>query len=322
MDRILFIHQKIREATESKHLALPNCSSLASELECNPKTVQRDIDFMRERLRLPMEFDPVSKGFIYTGSVSDFPLLQISTKEIFSLIVAKKVLAQYKGTPFEAPLHSVFSKMGASLTGVVSMSWADLDQALSFHSIGASLMEIEVFQQVCQATAEQRELEFDYRKIDSTKFERRRVKPYHVANINSQWYLFCLDMDKDQERTFVLSRMRSPKASSTRFTSPKNFSVEQRLKNSFGVFSGDKPQTVRIRFDRFAATLVRERSWHPKPQFQELSGGELEMEMQLGSLNEIEGWILSWGAHATVLAPAELKKRIAKAAASIRDKYR
>jgi proteasome accessory factor B len=37
-----------------------------------------------------------------------------------------------------------------------------------------------------------------------------------------------------------------------------------------------------------------------------LRGGEIELEMTLGALEEIERWILSWGEHAKVLEPKNL----------------
>jgi predicted DNA-binding transcriptional regulator YafY len=42
--------------------------------------------------------------------------------------------------------------------------------------------------------------------------------------------------------------------------------------------------------------------------------------MELGSLEEIERWVLSWGDHATVLEPTELKRRIRRAGETILSK--
>jgi predicted DNA-binding transcriptional regulator YafY len=87
--------------------------------------------------------------------------------------------------------------------------------------------------------------------------------------------------------------------------------------DSFGVFKGKARHRVRIHFDAFAARLVGERLWHPSQKMRPLAGGELELSMELGSLEEIERWVLSWGEHATVLEPAELKRRIRRAAEGI-----
>jgi predicted DNA-binding transcriptional regulator YafY len=48
-----------------------------------------------------------------------------------------------------------------------------------------------------------------------------------------------------------------------------------------------------------------------------LADGSLELSMELGSLEEIERWVLSWGEHATVLEPTDLKRRIRRAAEAI-----
>ncbi len=68
--------------------------------------------------------------------------------------------------------------------------------------------------------------------------------------------------------------------------------------------------SIRIRFDKFAAQLVRERVWHPSQQIQELTGDEIEIRITLSSLHEIEPWVLSWGNHVKVLGPGELIKRL------------
>ncbi|HEY1582998.1 MAG TPA: HTH domain-containing protein, partial [Chthoniobacterales bacterium] len=88
----------------------PNCRKLAEELEVSSKTIQRDIEFMRDRLGLPIEYDQLHFGFVYTEPVTSFPNIQVSEGEIVALFVAQKALHQYQGTPFEAPLRAAFQK--------------------------------------------------------------------------------------------------------------------------------------------------------------------------------------------------------------------
>lgn len=51
----------------------PNCRKMADEFEVSPKTIQRDINFMRDRLRLPIDYDEAMFGFRYTRVVQSFP---------------------------------------------------------------------------------------------------------------------------------------------------------------------------------------------------------------------------------------------------------
>ncbi|MDP9004942.1 MAG: HTH domain-containing protein, partial [Verrucomicrobiota bacterium] len=46
---------RLHAALKSHHF--PNCQKIANELEVSAKTIQRDIDFMRDRLGLPIGYD-------------------------------------------------------------------------------------------------------------------------------------------------------------------------------------------------------------------------------------------------------------------------
>lgn len=51
----------------------PNCKQMAREFEVTTKTVQRDVNFMRDQMGLPIEYDKARFGFRYTRPVSGFP---------------------------------------------------------------------------------------------------------------------------------------------------------------------------------------------------------------------------------------------------------
>ena len=290
----------------------PNCRKLADELEVSAKTIQRDIEFMRYRLGLPIEYDQLHFGFVYTEPVANFPNIQVTEGEIVALFVAQKALQQYHFTPFEAPLRAAFLKIGHGLKDRITFSWSDLDGAISFRSAGQSLADLEVFELVSHAVLESAEIEFRYRKLRSPAAETRRVRPHHLGCVDNQWYLFGFDLERQQLRTFALPRIREPRRTGARFRRPANFSIGKFLDSSFGIFQGNGRTTVRIRFQPFAAQLVRERMWHHSQRIKELRDGGLELWLQLGSLEEIERWILSWGDQAEVLEPAKLRQRLAE----------
>ena len=47
----------------------PNTKTLAEKLEVSKKTVERDIEFLRDRLRLPIGYDARRWGFFYTHTM-------------------------------------------------------------------------------------------------------------------------------------------------------------------------------------------------------------------------------------------------------------
>ncbi len=298
----------------------PNCRKLADEFEVCAKTIQRDIDFMRYRLQLPIEYDQLKFGFFYTEPVDAFPAMEMSEGELVSLLIAEKALAQHRGTIFEKPLRAACQRLAEGLQDRVTVDWLELDQAISFRTAGVAAPELAVFDAISRAVTGTLEISFQYLKLRSTQHEFRRARPYHLGCVENQWYLFGHDLDRGQMRTFALPRMRAVKLSKRRFERPADFSIAKHLAESFGVFAtggATKPQRIVLRFDAFAARLVAERVWHPTQQIRPLGDGEIELTMQLSGLEEIERWVLSWGGHARVLAPKGLRDRVRSAATQI-----
>ena len=313
--RMMRIHQRLVD----NHY--PNCSSLAKTLEVAAKTIQRDIHYMRDQLGLPIEYEGTRHGYCYTEPVTHFPTIPTTEGEMLALFVAQKALEQYKGTPFEQPLARAFEKLSQVLDDKISVNLGAVTGALSFHHTGKGVTDIEIFQKVNTGLMESRELTFDYKKLNSNRPEPREVRPYHLASIDGQWYLFGHDKARDDIRTYVLGRIQSVPTIGGQFEKPADFSISERLLGSFGVFSGEGSFRVRIGFDEFAAQLVRERTWHPTQEIRDLDGGRLEMQLQLDSLEEIERWILSWGGHAKVISPRQLQQRVRQAVSELQDAY-
>ena len=311
LERMMRIHQAI---TSGKY---PNATKLAAEIEVVTKTIHRDIDFMRERMGLPIEYDTRKFGYYYTEEVNAFPTLQITEGELVALLIAEKALQQYRGTNFEKPLISAFKKMESSLPATISLNFADWDQSISFRTSAEPVLNLEIFDALAKATAAHRQLELSYRKPGSKQAQPRIVDPYHLANINGEWFLFAYDHLRKDIRTFVPSRIQSVRPTGQTFPRPEKFSVEKILRDSFGVHSAQGDYNVVIRFDTYAADYIREKRWHPSQTLRELKDGGVELRLKLSSLGEIQRWILGWGGSAVVIAPPELIASVTKAAQAL-----
>jgi len=295
----------------------PNATTLAREIEVVTKTIHRDIEFMRDRLGLPVEYDGRKYGYYYTEEVSGFPTLQITEGELFALLVAEKALQQYRGTNFEKPLLSAFKKMESSLPDTISLNLADWDQSISFRTSVEPILDLEIFDALAKATAGHKQLQLTYRKPGTRQTESRLVDPYHLANVNGEWFLFAFDHLRKDIRTFVPSRIQSAEPTGKTFPRPQKFSIEKILRDSFGVHSGQGEYRVVIRFDAYAADYIREKRWHPSQELSESKDGGVELRLKLSSLGEITRWILGWGGSAAVVSPPELVAAIKEAAGRI-----
>lgn len=311
LERMLRIHQAVQSG------AHPNATTLALDLEVTAKTIARDLEFMRDRLELPLAYDARRRGFYYTQDVSAFPTLHITEGELFALLVAEKAVQQYRGTNFEKPLLSALKKMAASLPETISLHLADWDQTISFRTRAEPILNLGTFDALAQATARRQQLELTYRKPGRAQAELRVVDPYHLANVNGEWYLFAFDHLRSDLRTFVPARIQSARPTGKTFARPAGFSVDKRLRDSFGIHSDEGRFEVEVRFAPEVADFIREKRWHPSQQLRDLKNGGVELRLKLSSLVEIQRWILGWGGSALVTRPPELVQSVRAAARAI-----
>src|ERR1019366_7945582 len=260
LERMLRIHQALISG------CYPNANTLARQLEVSTKSIHRDLEFMRDRLELPIKYDAKRFGFFYTEHVKSFPALQITEGEIFALMVAEKALQQYRGTSFERPLLTALKKMEQSLPDTLSLSLDDVAQTISFRTRAEPVLDLQIFDVLAKATAARRQLELTYRKPGQPHPEQRVVDPYHLANINGEWFLFAYDHLRKDIRTFVPARIKGIKPTGETFPRPQKFSLEKRLRDSFGVHSAKGEFQVAIRFNEHVADYIREKRWHDSQQ--------------------------------------------------------
>jgi predicted DNA-binding transcriptional regulator YafY len=311
LERMLRIHQVLNSG------GYPNASTLARQLEVSTKSIHRDLEFMRDRLELPIKYDGSRFGYFYAESVKAFPTLQLTEGEILALVVAEKALQQYRGTSFERPLLSALKKLEQALPDTISLSLNDAAQAISFRTTWEPILNLEIFDTLAKATTTRQQLELAYRKPGQRRIERRLVDPYHLANINGEWFLFAFDHLRNDLRTFVPARIKSIRHTGKIFERRPAFSLKERLRGSFGVQSGHGEIDVTIRFHERVADYIREKKWHFSQQLRDLKQGGVEMRMKLSSLGEVGRWVLSWGGDAVVVRPAELAESVRQAAKKV-----
>jgi predicted DNA-binding transcriptional regulator YafY len=153
LERIARIDQAIRAGR------WPNASTLARELEVSARTVQRDIEFLRDRLQAPLEFDAVRNGYRYTSPDYRLPFFRLTEGELVALFLAEKVLRQHRGTPYESDLRLAFSRLARGLAGEVTIDLATLGEALSVTPTVVAEQDLATFRTLSAAVVGRRRVE-------------------------------------------------------------------------------------------------------------------------------------------------------------------
>jgi predicted DNA-binding transcriptional regulator YafY len=313
--RIFEIHSAITAGT------YPNTATLASRFEVHRRTISRDIEYMRDQLRAPIEYSPARRGFYYGEPNYSLPIIPMTEGEVFALFLAEKVLRQYKGTPYEGLLKSAFAKLVRNLPDEISIDLQEAVHDFSFDLRMTPPFDPEIFNVLVEAVRKKSQVRINYRSPWSRATSERVVDPYHLANVGGRWYLVGFCHMRNELRMFTPSRIRHIELTGDSFLRPKDFDPEKFFESSFGVMTGARLHQVKLKFNAKVAGFIRETTWHPSQRARDLPDGGIILTMQLSDLKEVKRWALSWGENVKVLGPAPLREGIRRTLASLRGLY-
>jgi len=307
--RLTELTDRIRDGREPV-----NCLILATEWEVSQKTVQRDIDYLRDQLHAPLDYDRLRKSYFFTEPTWSMPALVVSEGEILAVLLGSRVLEQYHGTPVSKQLGHIFEKLAELLPEKVRVRPEDMFNRFSFRCPPARAVTPENWAAVIRGLCEQRTLKMHYRKATVAATEPAKeslFNPYHVANLQGEWYMFGVYAGQTDVRQFSMARIAKAIVTPAPFQVPADFDAEKLLADTFGRFSGQhESHTVRLLFTKEGAGWVEEREWHPQQVLRRRRTGELEISFPAKGLYEVQRWVLAWGHDVKVLEPKVLRDAV------------
>lgn len=298
----------------------PAQATLADKFGVSTKTIQRDIQFMKETLALPIEYDRERAGYAYSEAVVEMPAMKLCREELFALFVARFSIEKYQGTAFEDPLKSFFTKLLDHLSPISLESMKDLENYVSYRPAGQNTCRYKTLSVLSDACRSSKEIIAQYQPVGKQR-AKRVLQPYNLVNHDNRWYLFAKRANDPDgpTRCYHLPRMSLPRPNGRSFRRDSKFNLEKHLGNSFGIFVGEETYKVRVKFSPYATPFQKERKWHRSQRIQTLKDGSVIVSLQVNHLTEVAAWILNWGGHAKVLSPKPLvelvKEELRKAAA-------
>jgi proteasome accessory factor B len=300
----------------------PNAPALARQLEVAPRTIQRDIAFMRDQLRAPIEFDTDKNGFYYAEASYQLPYFQLTEGELVALLVASQVMKHYRGTPFERDIRQALAKISELLPDQVELSLEDLSYSLSVLPRVQTAYDPQIFRGLLSAIRRSRQVRMNYWSASRDETRDRLVDPYDmVLAPDDDWCLFGHCHLRNTIRMFKIQRVRSVEETGESFSRPDGFRARDYMADSFGTIRGDGEYHVVLRFTRAYAGLIAEKQWHPSQVVEPQPDGSLILRLHVNDLRFLKRWVMFWGAECEVIEPIELSEVIASELSSMLATY-
>jgi predicted DNA-binding transcriptional regulator YafY len=284
----------------------------ARELGYTRRTIYRDLAVL-ERVGFPIYQDRIGSHvrWRFVDGYRCRMTLSLSFAEMLALFTGRELLAGLSGTVFHDAAKSALDKVRAAVPKELARRTQAAASLLGATAEGRkySKQTAEIIDRILAALEQRETVEMSYRKVGSRRAVTRRVDPYHLHVKAGAIYLIGYCHARQQVRTFLINRVDSLKGTGRFFEREETFSPAEIMQGSFGPWSGRK-ERVRLRFSAEVAPFVAERQLHASQQMQWRGDGELDLRMDLPLSPPLVAWVLSWGAHVTVLAPARLAERV------------
>jgi predicted DNA-binding transcriptional regulator YafY len=156
------------------------------------------------------------------------------------------------------------------------------------------------------AIDEQRVVELEYLKPESTEITTRTVEPYSIERRLPHWYVHTWDLDRDEPRSYRLDRMRKAKRLRRGFKRREDFEPAE-LHHATSARIWYSPAVARWEIEKGARPLL---------------DGSAISERPVGSVDWLVGEVLSFRGDAIVLEPHDLRASVALRARELERTFR
>lgn len=311
IERVIRLHNLLSQAR------YPIARKLLEEkLSCSQKTVRRDIDFLRDRLGAPLEYDKENNGWFYRpneAALYELPGLWLNEQEIHALLTIKQLLTSFdpdllqeEMAPFEKRIRTILEKT----TDLSSNE--DIGQYIQLLSSAKRKQQYKHYQAIASATISKKQIYITYYGRGKNKRSKRTLSPQQLVHYKDNWYLSAWCHEKEAMRIFSLDKIETLKLLTEPSKKLVKNSIQDFISSSFGIFSGTANEHAILEFNEESSRWVADEIWHPEQQGEWLDNECYQLTIPYSNMIELAGEILRHGEDIIVKSPDTLKNYIKK----------
>jgi len=249
--------------------------------------------------------------------------LNLSLTEIIALYFLKGHSRLYKGTDIEANINRAFAKLDV----FVPEGLADkLEKVKSLLITNTKFVKDysekdEIIDIITSAIMQQKTCNVEYHSFGNDQIKKFDIEPLTFFEWNGGLYIFVRVTKHGDIRTLAVERIINLSVTSNTYEYPAGFDPDALLEEAFGLVYDD-PLTVKIKFAADHALYIQERCWAKNQKIEVQKDGSIILTMTTSGWFDVKKWILSYGADAELLEPADKRKELKKEARRLADLYK
>jgi predicted DNA-binding transcriptional regulator YafY len=294
-------------------------ASLLEALEVSPATLKRDLQYLRERMDAPIEYDAAENGYRFgqqwRGQQHELPGVWFSEKELHALLTMHQMLASLDE---DGILSRHLTPMFDKLTGMLGVDEAEaqeLTKRVKLISTARRRAPSHYFETVGSAVVKRQRLKLNYRRRGgamSTAVSERIVSPQRLVHYRNTWYLDAWCHQSEGFRRFALDAMEGATLLPDKAKTVSTKQLAAELDQGYGIFAGGEAKQASLLFSAEAAQWVSKEEWHPAQQSEWQADGRWHLSVPYVDSTELLMDLLRHAGQVEVLGPPDLREAFAQ----------
>ena len=283
------------------------------ELEVSKATFKRDLEYMRERLNAPIEWDREEGGYRYTGQTDgrqqSLPGLWFNSSEAYALLMMQALLAEMQPGLLGAHIEPLKARLRAVIESGHHPA-SDVESRIRLLNVAVRSVPDRNFEIVAAALLSRERLEMAYYARGRDESSQREISPQLLIHYRGNWYLAAWCHLRKEMRSFAMDAIKTAVVLSKPAKEIAKRELDGFVGKGYGIYSGPNVRWAKLRFSAVRARWVSREQWHPLQRSLQEDDGSLLLEVPFTDMRELAMDILRQGQHVEVLEPLELRAAV------------
>ena len=310
MDRTERFYKIERKLREKGTVAI---EEFLFDLGVSSATFKRDIEYLRDRLGVPITWDRKSRGYRIESTdetnISELPGLWFSVTEIQSLMALRELIDDLGTSFLDQQITPIYNKL-VNLLQDKSPDKMEITRRIKVFHTGRRRYQSHIFDELCFCLLNRTQVKVNHRNRNSNEMTSRNISPQRMTFYRDNWYIDAWCHLREGIRCFAVDSIESAERIKEMAVDVGDEQLNNHFSEGFGIFSGAAIAWARIQFTAERARWIEQEEWHPKQNLKKLEDGGLILELPYSDSRELITEILKHGDSAMVLEPLELRREI------------
>lgn len=302
-----------------------SASTFLEELGVSLATFKRDLEYLRDRMNMPIEWDSEARGYRVSSERLDGPTFSLpgmwfSASEMHALLMMQQLLANLGPGLLSTHVAPLQNRL-RGLLGSGNHEPAEVENRFHLAHVAKRVLPLKCFELVASTTLKRRQMRIIHLDRRSGQELERVISPPNLLFYRDNWYIDAWCHFRNDVRSFAIDAIREAEMLDIPAVEIEAEKLRAHFEKGYGIFSGDKVNWAKLQFTQARARWVSSEQWHPEQRSGFNVDGNFWLEIPYTDDRELLMDILKYGDDVEVLSPKSLRERVRASLESSLSKY-